>query len=476
LISILKILFELKGNPSMPSLETTNVGKAVAARVGTNIREVRTKLGMTQAQLAAPEFSISYISAIERGKIRPSLKALSILARRLDVPLTFLLEGTPAGAAEARAVGYSPADAGPDQRIDVDLLQADVLIQQGAFAQAQELLEPIQPERITTDQVYRLYLLRGQVHLGANEYQEAVVDLRSALSQGESLNDSEYTERARNLLGKAYFSLYNYTLAMENHLRCNTAIEQGLVTDPVFSLEVFSNLANDYFRLGDLDRAVTYFRRAIDLLDSMDRDSKSFAQKYMQISQHYKSIGKIVMARDYAMRSLALYEMRDEQRLVGMTHQRLGKTFEKQDNLDEAEHEYQQAIAIESELNDPVSASICYTSLAELLLKRDKVDEAEQQAQEALSFAQNADDAQTQGQALIALAQIRHKKGDFAAEDQFFTQALNLLESANADDIAAGAYFRYANMLEERGEVQQSLSAIKKAFDHQRKGKRGDIE
>ncbi len=53
----------------MPSLETANVGKAVAARVGTNIREVRTKLGMTQAQLAAPEFSISYISAIERGKI-----------------------------------------------------------------------------------------------------------------------------------------------------------------------------------------------------------------------------------------------------------------------------------------------------------------------------------------------------------------------------------------------------------------------
>src|SRR5689334_7567467 len=140
----------------MPSLETANVGKAVAARVGTNIREVRTKLGMTQAQLAAPELSISDISAIERGKIRPSLKALSILARRLDVPLTFLLEGSPSGAAEARAVGYSPADSGPDQRIDVDLLLADVMIQQGDHERAEQLLAPIQPERITTDQVYRL--------------------------------------------------------------------------------------------------------------------------------------------------------------------------------------------------------------------------------------------------------------------------------------------------------------------------------
>ncbi len=455
----------------MPSLETANVGKAVAARVGTNIREVRTKLGMTQAQLAAPEFSISYISAIERGKIRPSLKALSILARRLDVPLTFLLEGSPAGAAEARAVGYSPADAGPDQRVDVDLLQADVLIQQGAFKGAEELLLPIQAERITTDQVYRLYLLRGQIHLGAGEYQEAVVDLRSALSQGESLNDSEYAERARNLLGKAYFALYNYTLAMENHMRCNTAIEQGLVTDPVFSLDVYSNLANDYFRLGDLSQAVTYFQRAIDMLDEANQDSRSFAQKYMQISQHYKAVGKLVMARDYAMRSLAVYEMRDEQRLVGLTHQRLAKTLEQLDQLDEAEQEYHQAIAIERDLNDEVAASICHTGLAELLLKRDRVEEAEHEAQEALQYAQAGNNAQTQGQALIALAQISHKKRDYASEDSFFTQALDLLDAAGAHEIAANAYFLYANMLEEREEVQRSLTAIKKAFEHQqRKG------
>src|SRR5215469_6383668 len=280
----------------MPSVETANVGKAVAKRVGDNIREVRTKLGMTQAQLAAPEFSISYISAIERGKIRPSLKALSILARRLDVPLTFLLEGSPAGAAEARAVGYSPADSGPDQRIDVELVQANVLIHQHAFKEAEQLLAPIQPERITTDQAYRLFLLRGQTHLGLHEFQEAVVDLRSAVSQGEGLNDIEYIERARNLLGKAYFSLYNYTLAMENHLRCNAAIENGYITDPVFSLDVFSNLASDYFRLGDLEKAVTFYHRALATLEGMNRDTKGFAQKYLEISLGYKAADKPTMA------------------------------------------------------------------------------------------------------------------------------------------------------------------------------------
>ena len=460
----------------MASTETANVGRAVAARVGTNIREVRTKLGLTQAQLAAPEFSISYISAIERGKIRPSLKALSILAKRLDVPLTFLLEGSPAGAAEARAVGYSPADTGPDLRIDVDLLQAGVLVQQQKYQEAAVLLAPIQPERITTDQVYRQFLLRGQIHLGLHEYQEAVVDLRGAVTQAESLNDIESIERARNLLGEAYFLLYNYTLAMENHVRCNTAIEQGHINDPIFSLEVYDHLANDYFRLGDLEQAITFYHKALEILEGIKRDSKSFAEKYMEIGERYKSVGKLAMAREYITRSLALYEMRDEQRLVGLTHQHLGKALEKQNDFDGAEKAYREAIAIEKELGDDVATSLCYTSLAELLLKQGKADEAEKEGQKALASAKASQDVVTQGQALLALAQIRHDAKDYAGADTLFAQALELLDTSNAHEIAAAAYSRYANLLEQRGEVQRSLSAFKKAFEHQRQGNRGHVE
>jgi len=460
----------------MALAETANVGKAVATRVGQNIREVRGKLGYTQARLAAPEFSISYISAIERGKIRPSLKALSILAKRLDVPLTFLLEGSPAGVKEAQAVGYSPADSGPDQRIDVDLLQASVLIQQRAFEEANELLTPIQPDRITMDQAYRLFFLRGQVHLGVQEYQEAVVDLRAALTQGESLNDIEYVERARNLLGKAYFYLYNYTLATENHQRCYNAIEGGQILDPVFSLEIYNNLANDYFRQGDLEKAVNFYQRALATLEGITRDAKSFARKYMEIGKNYKSLGKLGVAREYMMRSLAIYEMCDEQRLEGLSHQRLGKTLEKQSDLDGAEREYRTAIAIEHALDDAVSSSICHNSLAELLLKRGNVQEAETEAQQALNFANNSEDAQTRGQALITLAQIHHQAEDFASADKLFQQALDLLDASHSHELAASAYFRYANLLEKRNEVQRSLAAIKKAYEHQRQGNRGDIE
>src|SRR5260370_11785079 len=115
------------------------------------------------------------------------------------------------------------------------------------------------------------------MQLGLNEFQEAVVDLRAAVTQGEGLNDIESTERARNLLGKAYFSLYNYTLAMENHLRSYTAIEQGQIKDPIFALEVFSNLANDYFRHGDLQNAATFYHKTLSTLQTLHPDPPTFA-------------------------------------------------------------------------------------------------------------------------------------------------------------------------------------------------------
>src|SRR5437763_14538738 len=59
--------------------------------VGAKIRAARQAKKDTQSKLASPDFSVSYISAIERGQIHPSLRALEILARRLDLPSTQLL-------------------------------------------------------------------------------------------------------------------------------------------------------------------------------------------------------------------------------------------------------------------------------------------------------------------------------------------------------------------------------------------------
>ncbi len=59
--------------------------------MGERLREARYAARLTQAELAGNQFSKSYISAVERGKMTPSISALLVLAERLEVSLAYLL-------------------------------------------------------------------------------------------------------------------------------------------------------------------------------------------------------------------------------------------------------------------------------------------------------------------------------------------------------------------------------------------------
>lgn len=65
--------------------------------LGGRIRERRTKLGLTQAELGAPVYQAGYISNVEHGRTTPSLEALGHLASRLGLhPSELLGNQTPA--------------------------------------------------------------------------------------------------------------------------------------------------------------------------------------------------------------------------------------------------------------------------------------------------------------------------------------------------------------------------------------------
>ncbi|WP_326821188.1 helix-turn-helix domain-containing protein [Streptosporangium sp. NBC_01756] len=64
--------------------------------VGQRIKNVRRQRGFSQAQLAHPELSDSYVSLIESGKRTPTPAVLELLAEKLDCSLTYLINGVTA--------------------------------------------------------------------------------------------------------------------------------------------------------------------------------------------------------------------------------------------------------------------------------------------------------------------------------------------------------------------------------------------
>src|ERR1051326_2135222 len=80
------------GQPSTPMRHARDeVGMTRAQTLGDLLPTARHARNLTQEELAGGTFSKSYLSAIERGKMTPSIPALRVLAQRLDVSLASLL-------------------------------------------------------------------------------------------------------------------------------------------------------------------------------------------------------------------------------------------------------------------------------------------------------------------------------------------------------------------------------------------------
>jgi transcriptional regulator with XRE-family HTH domain len=75
---------------SISKLLDVRANSEFALALGRMIRERRRARGLTQTQLGRP-FTKGFVSEVERGKSLPSLRALTFLADRLEMPLSELL-------------------------------------------------------------------------------------------------------------------------------------------------------------------------------------------------------------------------------------------------------------------------------------------------------------------------------------------------------------------------------------------------
>src|SRR5438874_10753132 len=109
-------------------MSADHTNKGLGQFVGAKIRAERQAQKLTQSQLARPDFSVSYVSAIERGQIHPSLRALEIFAQRLGISSTDLLSKQTGQALQ----GLSEKDAANEKKQDteLELLEAHLLILQ----------------------------------------------------------------------------------------------------------------------------------------------------------------------------------------------------------------------------------------------------------------------------------------------------------------------------------------------------------
>src|ERR671930_2664045 len=78
--------------------------------IGQRLRRLRRERGLSQRELASPGVSYAYISRIEGGARRPSVKALRMLALKLGVTADYLETGSEIPDTEERELRIAAAE------------------------------------------------------------------------------------------------------------------------------------------------------------------------------------------------------------------------------------------------------------------------------------------------------------------------------------------------------------------------------
>jgi len=419
------------------------VRSPMVADVGARIRSLRTAKGLTQAQVAEPNYTKAYISMLESGRTRASMKALEHIAGVLGVKPADLLGGAMAPATP-----------------QYELLEARRYIEQQRAADAIPILEALEEGLGASDQLVRLrYLAIGYNAMG--QPKQAFPLIERAQRMAELLEDEEEKVRVNSVLASSYAKTYAYEEALRLLREIVAACDGGVLNDPAFHFRRLVDLALVLTNMRQPKQALAAYERAIALAEKF-RDRPTLGALYAGMAKTHQDQGDLEAAIVYNQKSLQIWEELGLFDQVACTLDNAAMLYADYGNRERARECLTRAaeLAVETQ-RDGTLASI-RASEAEVTAKTDPKQGLEM-AQEALKFARKVDQPDAQVRLLVLLGELRMSANGAAARRSF--QEARQLAEERSPQLLRVIFDRWSHAAESTGDSEEALRLARRALE-----------
>lgn len=451
--------------------------------VGARIRVARLDRKYTQSQLAGTDFSISYISAIERGQIQPSLRALEIIAQRLGLPSSHFFQNTPIPYREGREMISShperlsaltglPALAGNHRhvvdintQVEYTILEARILLEQQRSEEAIALLDKLRAQSHDPRVQMRISIQLGQAYLDAGNLHECELALVEAEKLAIRLNDPYARLRICYRIGLTYAALHQFDRAVETHRQCLEMLDELQHLDPFWRFDIYYQLGSHYTQLRQDEIAFSMFQQAADLAKELEHANHT-QKVFGELSQHLAQENYLYRSLLYAHKSIQEHTLHIDTAFMADLFLHLGQAAL------EREHGYDHAglekLVAQHPAQPLLQAAILIT-LADWQRSHDQLALAEQTAQLASTLTLLSGDSHTAAEAQFMQGRIAYAQGRSDAGAACCAAALEMLQRLGLSHELADHALEYATDLEQRGKTAEALHYMKLAFETRRR-------
>src|ERR671937_2541392 len=419
------------------------VRSPMVADVGARIRSLRTAKGLTQAQLADPLYTKAYISMLESGRTRASMKALEHIAGVLGVSPADLLGGAPAPAAPQYV-----------------LLEARRLVEQGLGREAIPLLDGLEEGLTAQDQLVRLRYLAAAYNT-VGQPKQAFPLIERAQRMAELLGDIDEQVRVKGVLAGAYSRTYAYEDAVRLFKECVQACEDCTINDPAFHFRRLVDLAIMQGNLRQTKQALPTYERALELSEQFS-DRPTLAHLYAGMAKAYHDSGDVEAAIVYNQKSVQIYEELGLIDQVACALDNVAALYVEYGNITRARESLVRAEKLAEDAKRETTLASIKASQAEVMAKTDD-EKAIEEAQAALKFARKVDQVDAQVRLLVLIGELRMKTNGTTARRSF--QEARQLAEERAPHLLRTIFDRWSRAAEASGDSDEALRLARRALE-----------
>jgi transcriptional regulator with XRE-family HTH domain len=422
-----------------------------AETIGQRLRRLRHERGLSQRELAGPGVSYAYISRIEGGARRPSVKALRMLARKLGVSADFLETGSEIRDTDERELQIADAE--------LELRLAEVT------DEAETKLEHLRAAALDAGDAVgasraNIALGLAAAHGGRNN--DAIEKLKAGLELSPVSPSARPDVYAT--LGHAYAASGRPERAVELFERCLEDVSQEAPDDLAAQVRFTTYLSYSLTDAGDLSRAEEVLEEALGTAEELT-DAYSRVRLYWSIARLNEAGGRSAAALDYIRRAIALLDATDDTLHLARAHLLCGSIMLSQGRAEEAGKHQDLAGKLLGSNAGPEDLSGLYADQSRRAAALGDADLAVRKAEAAVTALPGDEYPHEKGRGLWALAEARALGMDTDGADAAFREATLLLEAHGQRREYIDAYRSWGKFLRRAGREQAALEVLERASD-----------
>lgn len=413
--------------------------------LGERVRAARRERGMSQSQLAGEELTKGFISQVESGLVRPSVRSLQIIATRLGKSLDYFLGDTPLAVEKRLAFHRLAAEAAAERR------------EWGHVRESVDAALECAPGKRERAALLRLL---AHVEFGEGKHEAAFDRVSEALSLIDADADAAEVARLLHVRGIAYGALNQPLAAAETLEHARDTMERHEVNDPRLRARILVALGTAYRRLNRTAKAMQTFTSALELASGVE-ELRLAALGYVGVAVSLYDAGELDASLANYRRALDLFERVSDRAFELSVLHSLASIHLERGAVADARDLAERCLALAQGAGDVTAAATAEIVLARVALARKEPEEALRIARRAEKSL--AADRVQRADALRVMGAAHDALGAYGSSDRAYRKGLELLaEIADQPDRSAMAA-EYAHKLRSRGEVEQAFHYLELA-------------